>query len=342
MAYTLIWITGQLAVGSAPMSYDDLASIKEQGVGAIVNLCAEFSDLHELEEQAGFEVCYLPVHDECAPDLNSMEQALQWFDEAMYLKKKILVHCRHGMGRTGTFVSAYLLRRGMGLKVAKKTLKGTLANPTNFSQWKLLKKYSRQQGNLLRRKPSITDSATVDLAPFFKEYKNILASIEEKEQQDEGSSFDVTVCCGNYFELKLVEAVFISHSMNRFLSSAARKKAISDALQLRQQAESSEAMDKPQEHNRRQRLWRQEHFSCPLLKEKQCQLFEDRPAFCRQASAVKATQCGELISELSKEVFLTLTNHFPPEEELTFAMHDTVSGKFVQHYFEVMFHSIRS
>ncbi|MGQ9500375.1 MAG: protein-tyrosine phosphatase family protein [Dissulfurimicrobium sp.] len=49
-----------------------------------------------------------------------MERALAWLDEAIYLGKKVLVHCRHGIGRTGTFVTAYLIRRGLGLKLAAK------------------------------------------------------------------------------------------------------------------------------------------------------------------------------------------------------------------------------
>ncbi|MGQ9811918.1 MAG: hypothetical protein ACUVQ2_00660 [Dissulfurimicrobium sp.] len=43
------------------MSYEELDSLKRQGINAIINLCAEFCDLHEIEEQAGFEVYYLPV-----------------------------------------------------------------------------------------------------------------------------------------------------------------------------------------------------------------------------------------------------------------------------------------
>jgi len=49
-AYQLTWITEYLAVGYAPMSHVELESIKEQGIDAIVNLCAEFCDLHEIEE----------------------------------------------------------------------------------------------------------------------------------------------------------------------------------------------------------------------------------------------------------------------------------------------------
>ena len=75
MTYTLIWITSQLAVGSAPMSYEDLEAIEGEGIDAIVNLCGEFCDLHQIEQESGFEVYYLPIPDECAPDMELMEQA---------------------------------------------------------------------------------------------------------------------------------------------------------------------------------------------------------------------------------------------------------------------------
>jgi signal transduction histidine kinase len=62
-SYPITWITNSIAVGRAPMSYAEFDYIKAKGVDAIVNLCAEFSDLHELEEPSGFEVYYLPIRD---------------------------------------------------------------------------------------------------------------------------------------------------------------------------------------------------------------------------------------------------------------------------------------
>ena len=143
-AYELTWITDNLAVGYAPTSYEALDSIKAQDINAIVNLCAEFSDLHEIEEGAGFEVYYLPIWDEDIPEMEEMEKALAWLDEAIYLRKKVLVHCRHGIGRTGTFITSYMIRRGLGLKAAKKKLKCSRASPSNYSQWKLLRQYGKK------------------------------------------------------------------------------------------------------------------------------------------------------------------------------------------------------
>ena len=86
--YSLDWITDSLAVGQAPMSYDSLDFIRAQGIGAIMNLCAEFCDLHWIEADAGFQVYYFPIPDEEAPDLPELEKALDWLDECLYLGKK--------------------------------------------------------------------------------------------------------------------------------------------------------------------------------------------------------------------------------------------------------------
>ena len=143
-SYRLEWVTDNLAVGYAPMSYADLDEIKKKGIDAIINLCAEYCDLHEIEGKTGFEVYYLPILDEHAPDMKEMEKALDWLDEAIHVGKKILVHCRFGIGRTGTFVTAYLVRKGYSLKVAQKKLKHTCSSPESYKQWKLLRKYARK------------------------------------------------------------------------------------------------------------------------------------------------------------------------------------------------------
>jgi protein-tyrosine phosphatase len=142
--YQLTWITDDLAVGHAPMSYADLDGIGKQGIDAIVNLCAEYCDLHEIEEKTGFEVYYLPIPDENAPNMDDIEKALNWIDEAIHMGKKILVHCRFGIGRTGTFVTAYLVKKGCSLKVARKKMKHSCSAPSSYSQWRFLRKYAKK------------------------------------------------------------------------------------------------------------------------------------------------------------------------------------------------------
>lgn len=59
--YPLKWINDDLAVGYAPRLAGQLQPIHDAGINAIVNLCTECYDLHEVEKDSNFEVHYLPI-----------------------------------------------------------------------------------------------------------------------------------------------------------------------------------------------------------------------------------------------------------------------------------------
>ena len=348
--YQLTWITDQLAVGYAPMSYADLDSIKAKGVDAIVNLCGEFCDLHEIEEKSGFEVIYLPIPDECAPDMEEMEKALVWLDEAIYLGKKILVHCRHGIGRTGTFVTSYMLRKGLGLKVAEKKLKGTRANPTNYSQWRLLKKYSKKSGILKIREPSLENNNVVDLSTYFVEYEALIRKIDEDLEavrnsypQVSGCGAEREDCCYRYLDLDLIEAIYLSNTMNRFLGSDIRKRVINNAAKIgqttkklitriKQKGEGIEASKEALVE-----AYAGEKLLCALNNKHRCSLYKYRPISCRlhgvPAGVVDQGLINPTLRDLSRSVFFSFSGFFLDEGGLSFSLADTLSGKFVQKYF---------
>ncbi len=342
--YQLTWITSNLAVGYAPMSYAELDSIKEQGIDAIVNLCGEYCDLHEIEEGSGFEVYYLPIPDESAPDLESMEKALEWLDEAIYLGKKVLVHCRHGIGRTGTFVTAYLLRRGLGLKTASKKMKNTRANPTNYSQWRLLKKYGKSQGVLKVREPSLESRHVVDLSVFFFEYEALVKDMDERAAEaSEGSDIPVcgkeaNECCGEYFELDLVEAIYISNKINRVLRIEQRNETINRGIEISSHTRELKKRVLPDEFIQAYR--HEKNLICPLYVEGECILFDYRPLRCRvygiNSDAVNSQLMDSVLDNLSKEIFFVLSGAFLEGKKVAFSMEDIVSGRFVQEYFHLL------
>lgn len=341
--YQLTWITDNLAVGYAPMSYAELESLKEQGIDAIVNLCGEFSDLHEIEESSGFEVFFIPIPDETAPDMAEMEKGLQWLDEAIYLGKKVLVHCRHGIGRTGTFVTGYLLRRGMGMKMAEKTLKGTGANPSNFSQWWMLRKYGKKSGKLSIREPSLENRNVVDLSNFFAEYEGLVSSVEQSLGQTEHAprcGLETSHGCHRYFELHLIEAIYLSNKMNKILTSEERSQAIDRAVAVQKEtreivrtskASSKEALAAQYLHN---------NLLCPLNVDDRCLLADFRPISCRvhgqSRKSFDPEHIEEILTAISRSVFLSLSGIFPGDNPFLASCADTVSGRFAQVYFHYL------
>lgn len=323
MSYQLTWITQSLAVGRAPMSYAQLDIIRENGIHAIVNLCAEFSDLHEIEEKAGFDVFHLPIWDEDVPEMAQMEDALAWMDEAIYLGKKVLVHCRHGIGRTGTFVTAYMIRKGLGLKAASKKLKRSQANPSTYSQWKLVKKYNKKSGMLKIRKPSLEMKNKVDLGRFFSDYEALVDRIDKetigyREKDETPCGTGAHLCCEQSFTMPFIEVIYIHTRMGQQMKSEQRAAAVQRAMAAVQTKAAA----------------------CPFNCKNGCQIFDFRPVRCRvfmiDGFGQDGVQISRQLQELSRTVFLALSGKFLENGQFSFSMAETVSGKFVQAYFNFM------
>lgn len=341
--YKLDWITDCLAVGQAPMSHEDLESIRRQGINAVLNLCAEFCDLHWIEADAGFEVYFYPIRDEETPDLPGLEKALDWLDECLFLGKKTLVHCRFGIGRTGTVVNAFLLRKGLGHKLAGKKLKGLKSQPANFDQWWFLRKYAKQEKPLTIREPSLESKYLVDLFPFFADYQALVQVVDQHLAQTGntllcGQGHDQ--CCREFVAMTLMEAVYLSHHLNTMLGRRVRQEVIQRAVEVNRcvrELQPGDVMDDLGEGFAEK--YRQAHILCPLNELGQCLLFENRPVPCRlfdlplEDRREVTLELQQGLARLSREVWFAFTSSFPGNTSLTFSLSEVVSGKFVQSFF---------
>jgi protein-tyrosine phosphatase len=345
-AYPVYWVTPQLATGPAPMSYDHLESLKSEGIDAIMNLCAEYCDLHSIESHKGFEVYYLPIQDEEAPKLKALEDALAWLDEAIYLGKKVYVHCRHGIGRTGTIISAYLLRRGLGSKLVNQKIKKMRSQPANFNQWWFLRKLGKKEGRLTIREPSLEWKSLVDLSPFFADYEKLSAKVDQRlEKQNTEHAFcgrDHMTCCTRYVEVSLIEAAYLTHTLNRKLSSKDRLAAIERSVEVsRKMRSQGKTFEEQQESNFSDRFGKKN--ICPLSLEERCLVYKSRPLACRFSDLEETDKnktflhsCHEKVEELSKGLFLALCGTFLERKKVFFPLLDVVSGKFVQTFFHLL------
>ncbi len=351
-AYDLTWVTDQIAVGSAPMAYAQLEALHAAGVDCILNLCAEFCDLHWIEAGEGFETYYLPIPDEQAPDLAELEKALDWLDEAVYLGKKVLIHCRHGIGRTGTVLNAYLLRKGLGHKLAGKRLKPLRSKPQNFPQWRFVRRYGKQSGKLTIREPSLESRHLVDLTPFFADVERAVEDLDrllERHAPHDQCGRDHARCCRRLVPMGLAEAVYTSHAVNLTLTQPERHKAMEQgaaaAKTLRKLG--FKPTDGASVTPALAEAYRDEHILCPLSELGECRIFDMRPTACRMADLPERLRAAPPLStvlqsrlgEISRHLWHAYTGQLPEgpgRVDMLTTLPDVISGKFVQSFFYLL------
>lgn len=103
-------IPGELAAFSL-FVLDEPERLRAQGIGAIVSLTEYFPA--DLRGEPGFMTLHLPIEDMTAPDTDQMERFVRFVDRMLARGTAVGVHCRAGLGRTGTMIACYLVTRDM-------------------------------------------------------------------------------------------------------------------------------------------------------------------------------------------------------------------------------------
>ncbi|MGE3539878.1 MAG: dual specificity protein phosphatase family protein [Candidatus Tectimicrobiota bacterium] len=105
----------QVLVGGAPM-FDDLARLRRQGVGALVNLRLEQSHKPRRLQAAAMEYLWLPVVDAQPPSVAQILHGLTWIETHIEQERTVYIHCAAGMGRSVTLLACwYLYTQGMSV-----------------------------------------------------------------------------------------------------------------------------------------------------------------------------------------------------------------------------------
>lgn len=125
--FTYTWIEqGKILAGSIPQMPEDLEVLKAQGIQSVLSLTRRnpetYPDMIRLAYDFGHWQYAIP--DNSIADDETMLNAAKSIDRAMDRKLPIYVHCRGGIGRTGTILLAYyVLHREMTLVQARELVK---------------------------------------------------------------------------------------------------------------------------------------------------------------------------------------------------------------------------
>jgi protein-tyrosine phosphatase len=118
-------ISVEFVLGSIPTTSGDIAALESMGIQSILSLTQtpiqHYDGVANSLSHYNIAVCHCPIVDCSVPSDAIATKALDYLESA---SQPIYIHCRGGIGRTGTILIAYyVVREGWTLEKAREFVK---------------------------------------------------------------------------------------------------------------------------------------------------------------------------------------------------------------------------
>jgi protein-tyrosine phosphatase len=117
------WIQPDLAVGGSFPIEQAPALASEHGIHAVIDVRAEGCDDRDAMQACGLAFLHLPTQDMHGVSQPMLDIGVGFARDVAAARRKLLVHCEHGIGRSATVALCILVDRGFApldaLKLAK-------------------------------------------------------------------------------------------------------------------------------------------------------------------------------------------------------------------------------